>query len=34
MYVLELPQHQKLMAATVDLYTTLIKQHIINAVIF
>jgi len=33
MYVLALPQHQKSMAATINLYTTLIEQHIIDAVI-
>jgi len=34
MYVLASPQHHKSMAATVNLYTALLEQHIVNAVIF
>jgi len=34
MYALASLQHQKSMAETVDLYTALIKQHIVDAVIF
>jgi len=34
MYVLASPQHQKSAAVTANSYTALIKQHIVDTVIF